>query len=81
MEDYAAMERWKNYMKNGVISIRLKGLYSGRSLISAPSVKNAILNGCSSGTYQHFDKPFFILSSMGPTYIDKIFSFLRQIVF
>jgi hypothetical protein len=28
MEDCAAMERWKNSVKNGVISIRLKGLYS-----------------------------------------------------
>jgi hypothetical protein len=35
-----------------------------------------------SGTYLHFDKPFFhILSSMGPTYTDKIFSFLCQMVF
>ncbi len=56
--------------------------YSGRRFISAPSAKITIfLMAVSQEPINIFKNSFFILSSMGSTYIDNIFSFLSQRVF
>ncbi len=50
-------------------------IYSGRRLISAPLAKNAIFKmAISQYPMNILTNRFFILSSMGPTYIDKIFN-------
>jgi hypothetical protein len=59
-----------------------QGIYILLALYDLPAVgKNYdFLSGCILVTNEHFDKPFFVLSSMESTYIDN-FSALCQIVF